>query len=144
MSETSSDVVATPKPPTKPAPKRNAYPPAFEAWWSAYPRHRNASKKQALESWRKATKQIPPAELQSLTERYAATHGIPDESKIPHPTTWLNQCRWETVDATDKPAAPRTPMDNNTIEAWLGEPINEPDFVDAEFWEHTSIEEAGQ
>ena len=144
MSETSSDVVATPKPPTKPSPKRNTYPPAFEAWWSAYPRHRNASKKQALESWRKATKQIPPAELQSLTERYAATHGIPDESKIPHPTTWLNQCRWETVDATDKPAAPRTPMDNNTIEAWLGEPLNEPDFVDAEFWEHTSIEEAGQ
>lgn len=79
-----------------------------------------------------------------MTERYAATHGIPDESKIPHPTTWLNQCRWETVDATDKPAAPRTPMDNNTIEAWLGEPLNEPDFVDAEFWEHTSIEEAGQ
>ena len=148
MSETSSDVVATPKPPTKPSPKRNAYPPAFEAWWRAYPRHRNASKKQALESWRKATKQIPPAELQSLTERYAATHGISDESKIPHPTTWLNQCRWETVDATDSPSLPRRQADGTRPEDWLqtsnGQPIsprlqnlfgNPVDVIDAECWE---------
>ena len=150
MSEPSSDVEVAQKPPTKPAPKRNTYPPAFEAWWRAYPRHRNASKKQALESWRKATKQIPPAELQSLTERYAATHGIPDESKIPHPTTWLNQSRWETVDATDKPAEPQRVIDGTRPEDWAirrGEPMSEmarnidrlfgrsADVIDGEFWE---------
>ncbi|MDY7341372.1 hypothetical protein TH728_02885 [Corynebacterium amycolatum] len=138
MSETSSDGQGKPK--------RFSYPAEFESWWRAYPRHRNASKKQALESWRKATKQIPPAELKSLTERYAATHGISDESKIPHPTTWLNQCRWETVDATDSPSLPRRQADGTRPEDWLqtSDPVsshlqnlfgNPVDVIDAECWE---------
>lgn len=138
MSETSSDGQGKPK--------RFSYPAEFESWWRAYPRHRNASKKQALESWRKATKQIPPAELQLLTERYAATHGISDESKIPHPTTWLNQSRWETVDATDSPSLPRRQADGTRPEDWLqtSDPVsshlqnlfgNPVDVIDAECWE---------
>ena len=131
MSEASSDVG------TKPT--RATYPEDFEQWWRTYPRHKNASKKQALDSWRKATKHIDAGTLLSLTERYARTHGISDESKIPHPTTWLNQERWETVDEHDTPAAPKPVGDGNTIAAWLGqpEPDQQPGWVDAEFWETT-------
>ena len=81
-----------------------------------------------------------------MTERYAATHGIPDESKIPHPTTWLNQCRWETVDATDSPSLPRRQADGTRPEDWLqtSDPVsshlqnlfgNPVDVIDAECWE---------
>lgn len=95
LSEHGSDET---EPATKPTRKRNTYPPAFEAWWRAYPRKANASKKRAHDKWTTATRDhITPDELQTLTDTYAATHGATDEKYLPHPDVWLNQHRWETV-----------------------------------------------
>ena len=92
MSETSSDV-STPKP--------NAYPDEFEQWWRAYPRHKNASKKKSLNSWRKALKIVEADRLLELTRTYAANPGVDEVRLIPHPTTWLNEHRWESVEEAD-------------------------------------------
>ncbi len=100
MSEPSSDV---------PARKPNAYPDEFEQWWQAYPRHKNASKKKSLASWRKALKIIDSDKLLELTRTYAANPGVDEVRLIPHPTTWLNEHRWESVEATDQqpPSLPK-------------------------------------
>lgn len=100
MSEASSDV---------PARKPNTYPDAFEEWWRAYPRHKNASKKKSLDAWRKALKVIDESRLLKLTRVYAANPGVEEVRLIPHPTTWLNEQRWESIDDADMqpPTQPR-------------------------------------
>lgn len=100
MSEASSDM---------PARKPNTYPDAFEEWWRAYPRHKNASKKKSLDAWRKALKVIDESRLLELTRVYAANPGVEEVRLIPHPTTWLNEQRWESIDDADiqPPTQPR-------------------------------------
>ena len=103
---------APPDPPTPPPPRLEIPPRAkgpdgkpvgFARWWEAYP---NKVGKQAAErAYAAACRKIggpdPPAVLLDGLKRALAS-GVWDEGFIPHPTTWLNQGRWD-----DEPA-PRT------------------------------------
>ena len=73
-----------------------SYSDDFEAWWTAYPR--KVGKVTAFESWEALNGTRPElAVLVSITDAHARQWD--DESrpsdKIPHPSTWLNNRRWE-------------------------------------------------
>ena len=78
---------------------KSVYPSAFEEWWNAYPRN-DGSKKKAFEIWARAVdRDIDERDLFLKTCRFAQTVHGKDKRYIPHATTWLNQRRWETVEA---------------------------------------------
>lgn len=73
-----------------------AFPPGFEAFWSAYPR------KVAKDSAAKAFARLKPDEpllrrmLDAIERQKASPQWAKDSGAfIPHPTTWLNGRRWE-------------------------------------------------
>ena len=75
-------------------------PSGFARWWEAYP---NKVGKQAAErAYATACRKIggpdPPRVLLDGLQRALAS-GVWDDGFIPHPTTWLNQGRWD-----DEPA----------------------------------------
>lgn len=113
-SEASSDSSAQ-----RPDARPNAYPPAFEDWWTTYPRRRNASKKDAAKQWREATKSIDPEELLRLTAAYADNPGVDDARYIPHPHKWLKDRRWESIDETNNHVAPQPARQGVTADALL-------------------------
>jgi len=67
----------------------------FDEFWHAYPR--KVGKGAAIKSWARAIKLAPPYEIMAgLTE--AQNEWVARETEtqfIPHPSTWLNQRRWE-------------------------------------------------
>ena len=80
-------------------------PSGFARWWEAYP---NKVGKQAAErayaaACRKIGGHDPPRVLLDGLQRALAS-GVWDEGFIPHPTTWLNQGRWD-----DEPAPKPSP-----------------------------------
>lgn len=79
------------------------YTAEFEAWWAAYPR--KSGKVAAFEAYKRAKKKIGPGATEKLSSAVAdlakAMAGR-EERFIPHPTTWLNQGRWD--DEPFKPA----------------------------------------
>lgn len=128
MSEASSDV---------PARKPNTYPDAFEEWWRAYPRHKNASKKKSLDAWRKALKVIDESRLLELTRVYAANPGVEEVRLIPHPTTWLNEQRWESIDDAD--IQPPTQSRKKTGWDFGRYADDQPPIIDAEVYDMRGI-----
>lgn len=82
-----------------PISRKNIYPVAFEEWWNAYPRN-DGSKKKAFEIWARAVdRDIDERDLFLKTCRFAQTEHGKDKRYTPYATTWLNQRRWETVEA---------------------------------------------
>ena len=80
--------------------KRNTPPTpqggAFEKFWDAYPR--KVGKGAAEKSWKriKPTPELIQQILSAIEEQKASTAWTKDNGQfIPHPTTWLNQKRWE-------------------------------------------------
>lgn len=74
----------------------------FEAFWNAYPR--KTGKKKAWDAWR-AAKDRPslPVILAKIAELSKTDQWVKDDGKfIPHPSTWLNQGRWD-----DQPIKPQ-------------------------------------
>jgi hypothetical protein len=68
----------------------------FEKFWAAYPR--KTAKKNAVRAWQKLKPDEPTLdtvlnaiENQKKSEQWQRDGG----QYIPHPATWLNQCRWE-------------------------------------------------
>ncbi len=79
-------------------------PSGFARWWEAYP---NKVGKQAAErAYATACRKIggpePPRILLDGLQRALAS-GVWDEGFIPHPTTWLNQGRWDDEPAPKPP-----------------------------------------
>jgi len=73
------------------------YSSEFLEWWNVYPNN-SGSKTKAFESWTKATDLfIDKNELFLITCRFKQSQVNKEQKYIPHPTTWLNQKRWETV-----------------------------------------------
>jgi len=71
---------------------------AFEAFYSAYPRH--VAKQAAVKAWPGddlATK------IMAALEWQAPEFSKREPDKIPHPATWLNGKRWEDEKTTNKP-----------------------------------------
>ena len=85
-------------PPVEAPSRRVTYPPAFQAFWDAYPKHKD--KKAALKAWKQATKEVPNDTLIDAALAYAK-----DENRDPqytkHPATWLNAGAWD--DQPDQP-----------------------------------------
>lgn len=74
------------------------YPPDFEQFWQAYPRH-DGSKKSAYKIWSNAiSREIDVEVLLLKTIRFKVKNTHTEKRYIPHATTWLNQKRWETID----------------------------------------------
>ncbi len=69
------------------------YTPAFENFWGAYPR--KVGKGKAARAWktRKAHEHLEAILLHIQAD--IASEQWQDASLIPHPTTWLNQERWD-------------------------------------------------
>lgn len=77
-----------------------AKPNGFAKWWETYPNKvgKAAAEKAYDAACRKIGGPDPPRTLIDGLERALAS-GVWDDGFIPHPTTWLNQGRWE-----DEPA----------------------------------------
>ena len=70
----------------------------FNEWWNLYPRQAG-SKKKAFEIYQKVTDRIiGKDELYSKTVKYKQSVNSTESRFIPHPTTWLNGRRWETIE----------------------------------------------
>lgn len=115
------------------------YPAEFEEWWATYPR--KVGKGKAVKDWQRAMKRTDNHTLINASRRLAAFHAAEgtDPRFIPHPSTWLNRDGWDDDLTPSKPRG--SAMDNNTIEAWLGETATDwstflpGSVIDAECWE---------
>ena len=73
----------------------------FEDFWNAYPR--KIAKKEAMKKFAKAVKDgTDPNTIIAGAKTYAASVVGKEQKYVAHPTTWLNQGRWE--DETEEPA----------------------------------------
>jgi len=87
------------EPPEKTAAKKIAkpkYTEAFEKWWAAYPR--KTAKFKAFSSWQSHVDESDNTALVVIADtekRNRMRFWAADKSKIPMPTTFLNQHRWE-------------------------------------------------
>jgi hypothetical protein len=75
-------------PPPAPAPGDR-----FDEFWAVYPRR--IGKAAARRKWDVAVRSTSPAVIIDGARAYAATRAGTDPQYIAHPTTWLNQGRWE-------------------------------------------------
>ncbi len=70
----------------------------FERFWNSYPR--KVSKQHALKSWLKVApdESLANTIITALNEQKESPQWLKENGQfIPHPTTWLNQRRWENV-----------------------------------------------
>lgn len=71
----------------------------FERFWDVYPR--KIGKGAAKIAFEKASKKELPETILQVAEAYANKPDLPDLQFIPHPSTWLNQERWnDDLDAS--------------------------------------------
>lgn len=78
---------------------------AFERFWDAYPR--KVKRQDALKSWRRLAPDAALVEtiVSAVGRQKQSQQWVKDGGEyIPHPTTWLNQRRWE-----DQPPQAQTP-----------------------------------
>jgi hypothetical protein len=73
---------------------------AFDEFWSFYPR--KIGKGGAKKTWEKITRRVKPEVIIEGARRMASDPNLPETQFIPHPSTWLNEGRWD-----DEPYAPR-------------------------------------
>mgnify|MGYP007100052492 CR=1 FL=1 len=72
------------------------YEESFERFWTDYPE--KTGKGKAHDSWVKLTTEEKEKCLQAILEQVKNKHFYKDwlkKDSVPHPTTWLNQRRWE-------------------------------------------------
>ena len=74
----------------------------FEGFWNAYPR--KIAKKEAMKKFAKAVKDgTDPNTIIAGAKAYAASVVGKEPKYVAHPTTWLNQGRWEDETETPTP-----------------------------------------
>lgn len=93
----------------------------FEIFWEHYPR--KVAKQKALKSFKK----ISPDDklfqkMLNAVEEYKNTKQWQNKEFIPHPTTWLNQCRWEDeiiiAMSDNKPDRYNLPTEEELKKSW--------------------------
>lgn len=93
----------------KPAdePKGGRYTKEFESWWSLYPSGRRVGKGAAFRSFKAAKKKTSVENLHRAIEAQKKSEAWTKDGGrfIPHPSTWLNQERWEddVIIESDRP-----------------------------------------
>lgn len=81
------------------------YPHGFEEWWKVYPR--KVGKKLAAKKYEEALKEASEAQLLAGARQIATAVAEGEDRKyVPHPTTWLNQGRWDDEDPKTAQALP--------------------------------------
>lgn len=80
----------------------------FDVFWKAYPR--KVGKAKAMKAWEKAkSKPVLDAILNALEEQKKQDQWTKDEGKfIPHPTTWINDGRWDDEPVSGVKAKPQS------------------------------------
>ena len=88
--------------PSKPKARKPAAPaepaPGFDQFWAAYPR--KVAKPEAMKAWARIAPddELAAKIMDGLAKAKASRDWNKDDGMfIPHPTTWLNQQRWEDV-----------------------------------------------
>lgn len=93
------------------------YPPLFEVFWEAYPL--KVSKRTALASW----SALDPSD--ALVAQMIRAIGMQKDTDqwrrgfIPHPTTWLNQHRWEDEVPRNNLLSPEGRETAANLKTWL-------------------------
>lgn len=91
------------------------YPAAFKAFWDAYPRHSGASKWDTFKSYQRALGFATHGEILAGLRQYPFN----GEAKYqPHPSTWLNQHRWEVDNHDIAPVTAQPPVAPATRGSW--------------------------
>jgi hypothetical protein len=73
----------------------------FDKFWEFYPKKK--ARADAEKAWNRAIKRKPASEIIELAKAYSQGK-LPAEEYIPNGSTWLNNNRWEDVNATiEKP-----------------------------------------
>jgi hypothetical protein len=103
-----------------PARKKTIYPDDFLAFWKSYPI--KVGKGAALKAWEKAKKDGMPnleAVLKAVHEQKQSQAWLKDNGQfIPHPSTWLNQGRWDDeveVDIAENAYVPKNDLSKMPI-----------------------------
>lgn len=97
------------------------YSSNFESFWKMYPKDRQIDKKRAYVSWCKYNVDDALAkEICDGLERWKASEQWKDPQYIPHPSTFLNNKRWEIVPPAAKP--------KNAALSYKQTPISQSDF----------------
>jgi len=104
--------------------------PNFAIFWSKYPRHEN--KQAALKAWSKLNgdREAILALIVPWIEQAKISDQWQDLKFIPHPSTFLNQRRWEgnTPPKQSQSSGYRTLGEQKELQEWL-DTIKEPDNV---------------
>ena len=83
---------------------KKVYTESFEKFWKAYPRR--VGKMGAFKSWQSHVDEtdafLPKAVIDDIEKRNRLRFWHADKSKIPMPSTFLNQHRWEDEDWEDE------------------------------------------
>lgn len=95
------------------SPKRKAYPDDFEAFWQAYPRTPNMSKKEAFDAWRKLDQSDRLSCIASITGYVAFLKTKPDLETI-HACRFIKYRRFEGF----APSSSSTPAGEATDDDW--------------------------
>lgn len=96
--------------PAKPA---NTYPDDFARFWNIYPR--KVGKGAAYKAWKKLSG-IDKATVQHVISQHAAAWAAwpaSEQAFIPHPTTWLQQARYDDPPPAQRGDTPRSKADDN-------------------------------
>lgn len=91
---------------------------AFEEFWSVYPRH--VAKAAARTKFKVALKSASAETIIDGARRFASDPNLPEMQFVPHPTTWLNQGRWDDDPLPQRVAAgPGDGPDDLGLEEWM-------------------------
>ena len=102
----------------------------FDRFWQAYPR--KVCKKAAFEKFRAAMKKdVTLEQMLEALEEHKGSEQWQDPQYIPHPSTWLNQERWDDE---------LTPLPNQNQEEPPPPPRVEERFIDGE-WVTVEVKE---
>ena len=85
--------------------------PGFESFWKVYPRH--VAKQNAVKAWTKTgaddSQALTDSIIADVKQRLDGEWRGKDMQYIPHPSTYLNQRRWEDETEVTKVAEHREP-----------------------------------
>lgn len=90
------------------------YPADFEEFWAAYPRH--VGKGGAFKTWKTALKKADAMAIIAGADRYRLDPNREDEYTA-HPSSWLNDCRWDDDPLPKRGAGKAPTVDNSWMSA---------------------------
>lgn len=104
LGKDSKDSIVRTLKPSKKEKLNSTYESMFEDFWKIYPE--KVAKGKAYEVWQLLEENIKTDCITAITNQVASKHFYKDwlkKDSVPHPTTWLNQRRWEDVVVAKKP-----------------------------------------